>query len=571
MEFREKDLEKYIFEDKHLILSQDFFDQIPENENEVSFVEINKNISLHIQKANIKQNKVEFNKCKFTEVWITGCVFSDLYFNDCEISKEFTAFYIKPPKFFIDSTTIKTFWTNFSTYFGGLVFRNNSIINKIYVWHCKLDDDITIVKSRIEEDVTFQTTQLYHLEIRDASFVKKLNLFKSTFFYGVDLYQCEVNELTIHESDFLKADSKNLSFKNGLKIIDTKNLEQVQIIGSTIETETSLSLDSCKLLKIIASKFNSFAISHWESKIKIYDSVFNGDAYFGINRIKVSKKFILKNTIFNGRVNLWGYQIIKKFVVASCSFNKYPATFSNIEFAKNCKTDFSLTNFSNCIFENIDFSEVHLRTFNIENAEFKDCTWGVVNEGKYSERFVVGDEKSETKLPELERIKLSYSQLKKYFYERENYIDGGKFYISQQEINRRILELKNESFKLFILNVHRKISYYGESVSAPFLWMFLATAFFALVYLFTGFEKNNIPVSYELSLDLGNWESTLIDFTISFILSLKNIVPISIESDFFVQISSEYRFSQVISFTQKLINIVLLGSLINSITKFIKK
>jgi len=57
----------------------------------------------------------------------------------------------------------------------------------------------------------------------------------------------------------------------------------------------------------------------------------------------------------------------------------------------------------------------------------------------------------------------------------------------------------------------------------------------------------------------------------AFVFSLKNIVPIKLESNFYLSADSGFRWTQLLSMFQKLINIIIIGALITSMRNFFRK
>jgi len=107
---------------------------------------------------------------------------------------------------------------------------------------------------------------------------------------------------------------------------------------------------------------------------------------------------------------------------------------------------------------------------------------------------------------------------------------------------------------------------------------------FTLFYWFTGFNVTEIitgeKVVNSIEYDLQFFDfSRLIDIICSdvktffqaFMISLKNIVPIKLESDYYLSIGTNFPHSQNLSMFQKLINIILVGALIASMRNFFRK
>lgn len=569
-------LKKHIKNDEYLVFNNSLISQY--DTTKLRIKDSRENLKLLLLFSNEKLKEIEFKNCKFKEIWINDSNIKDLKLTKCEVGDKSSGLYIKPYRFFIHNSTIEHITMFFPVLWSGLIIRNSSSIKRIHIINGEIDNDIVIVGSSISDTIELEKCKFPKLEIREKAAVHKVNIFRCTIYQGINLYDSEVSYVHLHKNDIL-ADKSKYELSKGFSIINVRNLEEVKLTENSIDSYTRLSLDKCPKLFISSCNFGDFGISHWNCDININNSNFHDNAFFGAsNRGKSVDKLEIDSTIFEKNISLRNYRIKKSFRLSGNLFQGNITVFEKLVFEKGCETNFEYSNFANCIFTRIDFSQISLEDFDLLNPEFEQCIWSTSIVYLLKKRLPIGykysfidEDKPIRNKSSLERIKFSYFKLKQNFYNKENYYDGGRFYIAQQDINLRILKSNNEIVKFLVLKSHRTLSLYGENIWLPLLWFILFTLVFAVIFLFSGFSVNDRDVQYIFEFSKDNFSKTLLNFLHSFVLSLKNVIPVDLDSDFFIHTSKKFNISQFFSLLHKIINIVILGSIINSISKFVKK
>ncbi len=141
----------------------------------------------------------------------------------------------------------------------------------------------------------------------------------------------------------------------------------------------------------------------------------------------------------------------------------------------------------------------------------------------------------------------------------------------QEQITRSII-LKREKmwFQVFLLKIHKNLSLFGENIFLPFFWLGVSVIGFALIYFFTGFSLNLKEINYDLAFEFPNLSLLLKNLFHAIIISLKNLNPLRIEN-FYLEIAKLQVETHIFYLFQKLINIILIDSLIGAIRNFIRK
>jgi hypothetical protein len=252
-------------------------------------------------------------------------------------------------------------------------------------------------------------------------------------------------------------------------------------------------------------------------------------------------------------------------------FNKYPSFFYHNAIEENCKTDFEYSNLQNLVFQKIDFRFFSFKEFDITNVEFRDCRW--LSERKFfvSRNLVFDDKKDINTIDELVKVKDIYSKLKTSSEKSSDFINLGKFYISEQEIKRKIHHKKSDWIEFWLMGFHKAISSYGENFKKPLFFVLCSIICFAFIFLFTGFYVGDTLVKYEFSFQASNTLSTVRDLGYSLIYSLKNILPFQVSLNFYLHSDKTLELSQTLELIHKIINLILATSFTAAFIRYLRK
>jgi hypothetical protein len=405
--------------------------------------------------------------------------------------------------------------------------------------------------------------------------VEKINVFRSDIKKAFRISNVRFNSLNFYKLNIFKTEGHS-DFWEDIHISvpeDYNDVEKIEIIESTFNKNLIISLNDLIELKSLNCNFQDFRINYWKiSNVNFVKNTIIGNINWGFkNQIKAIDEFRFNNCEVKGSFELSDTDITNEIQIKGTSFRTSPSFFESNNISEGCQIDFNYTNLKNFIFQKINFDNFKFENIDINNAEFKNCKWQSFDK-YFMERFKVLDEDyAKNDLEKLRIVKNIYSKLKSNFQSTNDYINSGKFYISEQEIKRLISLKKRSFFEYFLLSLHKQISVYGESLAKPLLFIIIITLLTSITYLFSGFYSGERLVSYNFVFDSDNFGQTLLDWSQSLILSLKNIVPFSISDDFFLKTKGTLKLSQFIELIQKLINVILLASFTESFIRYLKK
>ncbi|MCR1026806.1 pentapeptide repeat-containing protein [Cellulophaga baltica] len=584
MEFKidNSNYKEHLTNDKLIVINDDFI-----TKNDISSTDLikiekidNKEVMLYVTGIELGDLSIDIEHCSLYGIFFENATIKDLKLLYLDIS-EYKEAKFKTFKTYFDNSNLKSIWMHDSKFYNGFLVRNESVIESIRINDSSIDHSFTHydsnstkieVESSNVDDINFEKNDIHKKGIK--SIIEKINIFRTEIRGGFKITEIEFKELHLHKANILE--SKEYSdYKKDVYISLPKEVEEVDKIEITecnIDRTVVISLNNIKDFYSYDCRIFSFRINFWKIlNFKFIKNTVIENIFWGFqSRLKTIEKFVFKNCDIKGQFYLSDTHFSKELSITGTSFNSYPSFFDHNKIYDTCKVDFEYTNLTNFVFQDINFKNVSFKNIDIDNAEFKNCEWDLVTK-RFFNRFKVQDEnKTNNEIENLLINKNVYSKLKSSFQKNNDYINSGKFYISEQESKKEI-SLKSENyFEYVLLLLHKNISSYGESVSKPLILLLILIVFSALIYLFTGFNSGERLVDYRFALNLDNTSQTLKDFLQSTIFSIKNIVPFSVGNRFFLN-GFDIKATQVIELIQKILSLILLASFTESFVRYLKK
>jgi len=583
LEINNENYKSFLKQEKFLRIDNDFL--VDNQVSKDSIVEIkdvkDKSIIFWISEIDLQSLKIEIKDCSFDGFFVEDSKFLELNIFSVEVS-EFKEAKFKTYKTNIDKSIINRIWCFRCTFNNGFLIRNNSEVQKVRCDDCSIDYSFTFINSKSKE-IEIESSKLDDISIERSDypiqgvkvFVEKINIYRTAINKNIKIWEVEFKTISFYKIRLFK--SENLSEHNNEIFITVpeyyKDSEKIEISESNIASKVIISINKLAEFNSYKTFFQDFRINFCEiTNFKFSSNRISGNISWGFqNHLKSIENFTFNDCFVNGDFYISDTVFAKQLCIKGSLFNKFPSFFVDNNISNDCTVDFEYTNLKNVVFQEINFENVSFKNIDITNSEFKDCYWNT-EKGIFFERFKVLDEKTVSEMvADLVIVKNIYSKLKSNFQQNKDYISSGKFYISEQEI-KRLISLKNKSrFEYILLSFHKKISAYGESLSKPLCFILIFMFLFSWIYMFSGFYSGERIVHYNFCLDIHNFVPTLHDWSLSFVLSLKNIVPFSLNGDFFLTTKATLPLSQFVELLHKIINLILVASFTEAFIRYLKK
>lgn len=474
--------------------------------------------------------------------------FVDIF--DCVVQARFSI---------LDNSTIHTLDVNKCQLFSGLLFQDSSVLNYF--------NSKSTIQHVYASKTTFENIIIESCEISDS----------------MNFSTCTGKELYISYSTYKNEDVSGMNFF-GSSSFGLKNLKIINITECTFQSNFNLGAKKLTEVHIYSSKFKALSISHSSTSVDIRNNIIENSLKIGSrNGIKACKELNIVNNDIGGHLEISGHIIRnvnegdkqighKELEIGGNSLKRGKILIDHLAIEEGAGCDFQKANLENATFRKCTLVDFDFSYSNAAQATFNFCRWDEQRFGPLW-RIVFRTEANLTSLnlSDLKQLQEQYANFRKSFEASSNYVDSSKFKLSEQFIRLHTLKEEGRTFNRILLKIHQGLSYFGESIILPLLWLFVSTLLFAAIFLFTGFEVYDHPIRFLFSFDPSNFFDTLCHFVHALILSLKNIIPIKMESNFFISLTEDQGTSQVLSMIQKLINIILLGSFIGALRNFLKK
>jgi len=572
---------------KHLIIDDTFIKDNSLEEAEKIILENVKDKSIYFRIANIdlKATEIEISNCEFYSIHVVNSTIPKTTIFETTISSQRTDIW-KPYFVTIDNSSIKVCWLTSVTIYNGILIKNGSKIEDITIWQSVIDR--FYFTSSTSKKIIFESSTIDEVEITRNDYpvqgaktlVEEIDIFRTTVNKTIKIWEVKFNKIHFDKIKLLK--SKLLTdFSNEILIVapPTKHgeeglkIEEIKITGSYINSQVNITVDKLSSFISYDTDYDAFWINFWTiNKVRIAECKFIGNIYWGAaNRIKNIDEFQIEGCIFENDFSLGNISFEKECSLKSSMFKSYPSFFHRNLILENCKTDFNYSSLENFVFQEVNFKNFTFENLDITNSQFIDCKW-IEAKNRFLKRNIVKDELSSNhNVDSLVKVKNIYSKLKTNCQKNSDFINSGKFYISEQEIKRHI-HMKNGSWvEYWLLSFHRFISSYGENFKKPLALMLTLLVLFSFVFLFTGFINGDTLVKYQCGLDISNTGQTLVDWYYALVFSLKNIIPFEITKDFFLHSDKTTATTQVLELIHRIINLIFAASFTAAFVKYLRK
>ncbi|PKH50782.1 hypothetical protein CXF68_08825 [Tenacibaculum sp. Bg11-29] len=569
-------------DNKHILIDDTFI--IDNNISEKALIIIqgieDKDVMLYVKDIKLNDLEIEVKDSSLYGIFFEDATIKDLKLLCLDIS-EYKEAKFKTFKTYFDNSNLQSIWVHESKFFNGFLVRNESTIENIRINDSSIDHSfshidsisskITIESSTVD-DLNFENNDIHKKGIKSK--IDNINVFRTEIRIGFKISKIEFKNLNLHKTNVLKSTELS-NFKQDIFISlpdDFDEVDKIEFTECNIDRRITITLNNLKDFYSHDCSFFSFRINFWKIiSFKFIKNTIIENIFWGFqNRLKTIEKFVFNNCDVKGQFYLSDTHFSNELFIQGTTFHSYPSFFDHNKIYDTCKVDFGYTNLTNFVFQDINFKNIGFKNLDIDNAKFKNCEWELVTK-KFFNRFKVQDEnKVNDKIENLLINKNIYSKLKASFQKNSDYINSGKFYISEQESKKEI-SLKNKNyFEYFLLSLHKNISSYGENVSKSLILLLFLILISASIYLFTGFNSGGRLVDYRFSLNLDNTTQTIKDFLQSIIFSIKNVVPFSVGTKFFLN-GFDIKITQVIELIQKILSLILLASFTESFVRYLKK
>lgn len=574
---------QFVRKDKYLVIDTEFIETNSlEGSLKITVKDVkDKDLLFYVSKVNLPKTRLEVNDCLFTAVSIVDSTIDEVIFNTVEVSEEKEGKFA-PFETFIDTSKLKYLWFYYCKLYNGLIVRKESEIESLSINHTNIDRSFTFINSKCKT-ITVESSNVSEVSIDRNDYPKEngktevetINIFRTEGLKNIKIWEVNFKNLHIHKIILNKTDK--LTDHNNEIYIRTpdeyKDVEEIKISESTIASKVILVFDNTKKLKIFESNLGEVFLNYWHiDNLLFSDCKFSDSIYFGrSNQIKTIDKLLIENCTFDDIFNMSSVWFKDEAFFRGLVFNKYPSFFYHNAIEENCKTDFEYSNLQNLVFQKIDFRYFSFKELDITNVEFRDCSW--LSEKKFfvSRNLVFDDTKDINTIEELVKVKDIYSKLKTSSEKSSDFINLGKFYISEQEIKRKIHHKKSDWIEFWLMGFHKTISSYGENFKKPLFFVLSSIICFAFIFLFTGFYVGDTLVKYEFSFQASNTLSTVRDLGYSLIYSLKNILPFQVSLNFYLHSDKTLELSQTLELIHKIINLILATSFTAAFIRYLRK
>lgn len=574
---------QFVRKDKFLVIDNEFIvNNSLETCSKITIKDVKDNqLLLYVSKVNLPKTKLEVNECIFTVISIEESTIDKVIFNTVDVNEpiegEFSLF-----KVFIDNSKLKYLWFYYCKLYNGLIVRKDSEIESLSINDTFIDRSFTFINSKCKT-ITVESSNVSEISIDRNDYPKEngktevdtINIFRTEGLKNIKVWEVVFKKIHIHKIILNKTNRLN-DHNNEIYLRipdDYKEVKEIKITESTINSKTVLVFDKTENLKIFDSNLGEVFLNYWHiSNLLFSNCKFADSIYFGrSNQIKTIEKLLIENCTFDNIFNMSSIWFKEEAFFRGLVFNKYPSFFYHNAIDENCKTDFQYSNLQNLVFQEIDFRFFSFKEFDITNVEFRDCRW--ISERKYfvSRNIVIDDNEKINEIDDLLKVKDIYSKLKMSSEKSSDFINRGMFYISEQEVKRKIHKKNGDLTEFWLMGFHKTISSYGENFKKPLFFALCSTVCFAFIFLFTGFYTGDRLIQYEIAFQPSNTLKTLNDFLYSLIYSFKNILPFQVSSNFYLHTDISLAKTQTLELAQRILNLILATSFTAAFIKYLRK
>lgn len=584
LEINDTNLSQYVDGNNNIVIIPEFLvtHNLIEN-GEIKITKIHdKTVKVLAVNIDNTELKIEIKDCSFKGCFFEKCKLKELHLLSLEVSER-NENKFKPYNFYLDNCQLDSVWTMYGKFYEGFLIKNNCTIKSIRISDSLIENSLSFINSKAES-FEIESSQLEYLRIDRSDYpvkdsiteIDKINIFRTTLILGFRIWDVKFKKISIYKISVTQSESLS-DHEKTIHISAPKDyedgIESIEISESNFERDLIISIDRIKEFYCYGSSFKYWRLNFWNvSKFEFKKNIVNDAFFLGFqNHRKKITDFYLSSNTFSGDFYISDILFKEKFNVIGSTFQKFPSFIESCFFTPECETEFEFSNFSNLIFQDVRFENVSFKNFDILNATFRNCEWKNEKGAFYSRNIVWDETKEKESSDNLIQAKKVYADLKSNFQDKNDYINSSKFYISEQEVKRKIAKKYKSRLEYFLLTIHKFLSIYGESISKVVFVLIISLFAFSLTYFFTGFKSGNERIKYLFEFDVNNLGILLKDFLKAFILSVKNLVPFPVNNQFYIYTDKDFAITQTIELLQKIFNFIVLASFTETFLKNLKK
>ncbi|WP_165768955.1 hypothetical protein, partial [Flavobacterium hydatis] len=324
-----------------------------------------KEIKIFVEDINNSELSIDIKECSFYGCYVSNSIFNSFDFLDVEISSH-TEYKFKPYNLYFDNSKLQSIRATDCRFYKGFLIRSNSEITSTRISDSIIENSLSIVNSK-GETLEVESSKLEYLNIDRLDYPKagsiteidNINLFRSNIKLGLKIWESKFKTISFYKMTVdgvgnLSEHLKNI-FISAPK--DYKDIEKIKIEESNFERDVIIDVDNIEMLDVYNNSFNNFKVVFWSIKEFTFETNIVAKSFLlGYqNYHKHIHKFNLSNNTFENDFYVSEIVFHNEFFITSSSFNKYPSFVESCYFKQNCKSDFEFSNFSNFIFQNINF------------------------------------------------------------------------------------------------------------------------------------------------------------------------------------------------------------------------
>jgi|GEM_PF-2747368 len=471
---------------------------------------------------------------------------------------------------------------------------NKSFLQEIEIWYCNFKHDsllggIQIIGSEVDE-IIISPKYVSSIWVNENSKIGTFHLFNpdkkiesfrfnsssadliqlgNTEFGRLDFNKSTINSLKFYSIKF----SKPYFWSIGL---DNASFQNIVVSDSIFSFDLNFSSDNLQKIELKERcTFKSLTINHKNANIKINDCTIEEKLTIGSKSTEAnSSNFEIINNTFVKGVFFGKHHIKDEFKIEGNRLQNGTWKFYGFSLGGDCNSEITDQFFDDVTFQNCDFSNFDFKDTSIHLAEIIESTWKEVDIAGQKRILFKGDDE-ELNEKDIDKLKKQYSYFRKKFENENSYEVSSKFKISEALTRIKLLKAEKSS-RQYLLKISKWLNLFGESIAKPIYWYLIFLFIFCFIYTFTGFHIDGEAMRYEMQypdiqkgLNLNC--SDLENLFHALVFSFKNIVPIKLDSDFYLSTGKEFKSTQLLSMFQKLLNIIIIGALFTSMRNFFRK
>ena len=318
MEFtiNKENYKQFVRKDKFLVIDNEFIvNNSLETCSKIIIKDVKDNqLLLYVSKVNLPKTRLEVNDCIFTVISIEESTIDEVIFNTVDVNEpiegKFSLF-----KVFIDNSKLKYLWFYYCKLHNGLIVRKESEIESLSINDTFIDRSITFINSKCKT-ISVESSNVSKISIDRNDYPKEngktevdtINIFRTEGLKNIKVWEVIFKKIHIHKV-ILNKSNRLTDHNNEIYLRtpdDYREVEEVKITESTINSKTVLVFDKTENLKIFDSNLGEVFLNYWHISNLLFSNCKYADSiYFGrSNQIKTIEKLLIENCTFDNVFNM---------------------------------------------------------------------------------------------------------------------------------------------------------------------------------------------------------------------------------------------------------------------------